>query len=297
MSEASFLPLKRRPNTLLEDTTWGAFRKICVCYWGWNMWLIWLYLLDPFFWMKSDFRWPWHHRMKSPDVDEDADAKQNPRTKLNETCSLRLVVWGWWKLFFLQSSLQACQLRHFQCAGMADFFLQRDAKKNDHSVWHALFTIWVHFVTFFLLHFNKSHRPQLSTFLGTKTFLRNCLDRRTRRKRRRKRMRNPTRRIRQCASSILNDVAWFSTKVMETNFPPKHIVIILLIEEILEKPGMIHLENACEAIKLNLFVALESISPISPRKTLVVMIGDTNERVGWTIESSKIMTQKLLVKF
>jgi len=67
---------------------------------------------------------------------------------------------------------------------------------------------------------------------------------------------------------------------METNFPPKHIVIILLIEEILEKPGMIHLENACEAIKLNLFVALESISPISPRKTLVVMIGDTNERVG-----------------
>jgi len=24
-------------------------------------------------------------------------------------------------------------LRHFQCAGMADFFLQRDAKKNDHS--------------------------------------------------------------------------------------------------------------------------------------------------------------------
>lgn len=159
-----FSATKNRPKTLLWRYNLGSASGGFVCVLGMKHMTI---PFGSFLGMKSDFRWPWHHRMKSPGWRCRCKTKSQNKVGWNMQLAfsrLRLVE----VVFFLQSSLQACQLRHFQCAGMADFFLQRDAKKNDHSVWHALFTIWVHFVPFFLLHFKRSHRPQLSTFFWHK---------------------------------------------------------------------------------------------------------------------------------
>ena len=99
----------------------------------------------------------------------DIDVKQSPGTKLDETCSLRLS-FGAGGSCFLRSLLTQA----FPVCWHGRFLPSTRRQEGRPLGVACSFHPWVHFLTFFLPHFKRSHQQQLITFLGQEHFEKNC---------------------------------------------------------------------------------------------------------------------------
>ncbi len=269
----------------------------------WNAWGRFLCVLgdktyDYLLGMKSDFRWPWNHRMndlmeipgcglRTPvfwSSDGRYRCKAKSRNKVGWNMQLAFVVWGWWKLFFAElvnsgiSSVLAWQISSFN-----------ETPRRTTTRCGMLFSPLGPFSYLLFTAFQKEPPATTHHFFGTRAFWKklpikghtwfllhipNRTGGRTRQRRRRKRMRQ-TRRIRQCALSILQRlwmiyVGWSHPKWWRQS-PPKHIVDR-------RNPGLSGM--IIFQPRENQATSWLGIHKPLIHDTRVVMIGDTNERVG-----------------